>query len=127
MTTQVTMQNIELLKQVIIRGSVRNSVRDSVGDSVGGSVWDSVWNSVGGSVGGFVRDSVRNSVRDSVGAYISSFFNLKKWKYIDHKEGENPFQSYIDLWEKGIVPSFDGKVWRLHGFEGKVIYTYEGE
>jgi hypothetical protein len=68
-------------------------------------------------------DSVRASVWASVGAYISSYFNLDTWKYIKHKKGLNPFQSCIDLWNKGIVPSYDGKVWRLHGKEGKVIWT----
>ena len=33
---------------------------------------------------------------------------------MDHEEGVNPFQSVIDLWNMGLVPSFDGKVWRLH-------------
>jgi len=25
-----------------------------------------------------------------------------------------PFQPLVNLWELGIVPSFDGKIWRLH-------------
>ena len=112
--------------------SVRASVRDSVGDSVWDSVWDSVrdsvWDSVGASVGASVWDSVRDSVRasvwDSVGAYMSSFFDIKKWKYINHKEGENPFQCCIDLWEQGLVPNFDGGKWRLHG-GGRVKILYE--
>jgi hypothetical protein len=66
-------------------------VGDSVWASVGDSVWDSVW------------------------AYISSLFpNIKKWEYIDHAEGVNPFQAGIDLWNMGLVPTFDGKIWRLH-------------
>jgi len=52
---------------------------------------------------------------------MSSFFNLPNWKYINHEEGENPFQPCIDLWERGLVPSFDGKTWRLHGYKGKVV------
>ena len=96
-----TKQDLSLLQKW---DSVRASVRDSVGDSV----WD--------------------SVRYSVGAYISSFFNLKKWKYIDHREGENPFQCCIDLWEKGLVPSFDGKTWRLHaGRKAKIVYEISEE
>ncbi len=68
------------------------------------SVRDSVW------------DSVRASVRDSVWAYIGSLFpNIEKWKYIKYKKGQYPFQSAIDLWKQGLVPSFDGKIWRLHG------------
>jgi hypothetical protein len=81
--------------------------------SVGGSVWSSVWGSVGGSVRG----------------YVSSFFNLQKWKYTEHEEGKNPFQSCIDLWESGFVPSFDGKTWRLHaGKNAKIVYeAIDGE
>jgi hypothetical protein len=119
-----------------VGASVRDSVWDSVGASVGASVWDSVgasvWDSVWASVGASVRDSVRDSVWDSVGAsvwdsvwaYMSSLFpNIKQWKYIEHKKGINPFQSCIDLWNDGFVPSFDGKFWRLHqGKDVKVIY-----
>ena len=77
------------------------------------SVWDSVWDSVG------------DSVWDSVWAYNSSFFILNGWKYTDAIGGINPFQPCIDLWEQGIVPSFDGKTWRLHtkngiAWEGKL-------
>ena len=89
------------------------SVWASVGASVGDSVWASVWDSV--------RDSVWDSVRDSVWAYISSLFpNVKSWKYFESSSG-NPFQSGIDLWRGGYVPSFDGKVWRLHTRNG-VVY-----
>ncbi|MCJ7768665.1 hypothetical protein MUP79_09785 [Candidatus Bathyarchaeota archaeon] len=66
--------------------------------------WASVWDSVG------------DSVRASVGAYIGSLFpNIKKWKYITHEQGEYPFVSASKLWRMGLVPSFDGKTWRLHG------------
>jgi hypothetical protein len=119
---EVTDREIELLKQWgsvrdSVRGSVRGLVWDSVRDSVGGSVWDSVWDSVGGLVWA------------SVGGYISSFFNLQKWKYTEHEEGKNPFQSCIDLWESGFVPSFDGKTWRLHaGKNAKIVYeAIDGE
>jgi len=125
-----------------VRGSVRDSVEDSVWDSVrdsvGGSVWDSVrdsvwdsvWDSVRDSVGDSVRDSVRDSVEDSVWdsvggsvwdsvedsvwAYIGSFFKLSKWKYIKHLPYVYPFQSVVELWNMGLVPTFDGTKWRLH-------------
>jgi len=67
---------------------------DSVGSSVGSSVWDSVWASVG------------------------SLFDIPRdqWKYCEKLTGQGyPFQSAVDLWKLGLVPSFDGKVWRLHG------------
>lgn len=79
------------------------------------SVWDLVWDSV--------RNSVLDSVLDSVGAYIGSLFpNIKKWKYVK-KTKDYPFQSAVDLWKMGLVPSYDGKVWRLHGGKkGKVLW-----
>ncbi len=93
--------------------SVRASVMDSVGASVMDSVWDSVWNSVSASVW--------DSVGASVWAYISSLFpNIKKWKYVSHEDGVNPFKSCIDLWKGGYVPNFDGKTWRLHTKDGIV-------
>jgi hypothetical protein len=125
--------HIELLRKWdSVRVSVRDSVWASVRASVRASVWvsvrDSVWASVRDSVKASVRDSVRVSVRvwdsvwasawDSALAYISSFFTLQEWKYTDAKNGINPFQSCIDLWEMGIVPSFDGNIWRLHTKNG---------
>jgi len=103
--------------------SVWDSVWDSVGDSVRASVWASVRASVWDSVWASVWDSVWDSVGDSIYAYISSLFpNIKKWRGIEHKEGINPFQSGIDLWHMGLVPSFDGKVWRLHkGEKAEVV------
>jgi len=96
-----------------VRDSIWNSVSASVWDSVGASVWDSVWDSVSASVW--------DSVMDSIWAYISSLFpNIKKWKYVNHEDGVNPFQSCIDLWKGGYVPSFDGKTWRLHTKDGIV-------
>ena len=75
------------------------------------------WTSVRASVGTSVRDSVGDSVRDSVWAYVSSFFKIKY---------KHDFSPLIKLWEMGLVPSFDGKVWRLHGGE-KVEILWEGE
>ena len=70
--------------------------------------------------------SVGVSVWDSVGAYMSSLFpNIKKWERIDHEIGVNPFQSAIDLWHRGFVPSFDGKTWRLHsGKNAEIVYLH---
>jgi len=113
---EVTESEIALLKTwdsvlVSVGASVRDSVWASVGDSVWASVWVSVW------------DSVRDSVRDSVGGYISSFFTIENWKYIDHGKNMNPFQSCIDLWSIGLIPSFNGKTWRLHaGKDAKIVF-----
>ena len=112
-----------------------DSVRGSVGGSVGGSVWDSVRGSVGGSVRDSVWDSVGGSVRGSVGGsvrgYIGSFFKLERsqWKYTDKiKTSGYPFQSVVDLWGMGLVPSFDGTTWRLHaGEKAKVVFSIKKE
>jgi len=153
---EVTQQDIDNLKiwdsvRASVWDSVWDSVRTSVGDSVRDSVWDSVWDSVGTSVGDSVResvwdsvgdsvresvresvrdsvwDSVRTSVWDSVWAYSGSLFpNIKKWKHIKHPKGEYPFQSCVDLWKRGFVPSYDGKRWRLHsGEKADIVYTTE--
>ena len=66
------------------------------------------------SVGASVWDSVCSSVWASIGAYTISFFTIDQCKYVKHEKGVNPFQSCIDLYKRGLVPSFDGKIWRLH-------------
>ena len=121
---RITSKHICWLRQI---DSVRDSIGDSVGDSVRDPVWDPVWDSVWDSVRGSVRDSVWgsvwNSMWDSMWAYIGSFFQIKKWRYINHKPGVYPFQPHINLWKQGLVPSYDGKTWRLHGGEyGKVLW-----
>jgi hypothetical protein len=109
----VTEKEIKLLKEWAsvrdsIRASVRALVRDSVRDSVG--------------------NSVRDSVGDSVWAYTSSYFDLKKWKYVNHEPGVNPYQSCIKLWESSLAPSFDGKTWRLHtGEKAKIVFEISKE
>ena len=115
---------------VSVGDSIGASIRDSIGDSIGDSVWDSIRDSIGDSV----RDSVGGSVRGSIWAYIGSFFKIKKWKYIDYKKEPfnkikgYPFQSAVDLWKMGLVPSYDGKIWRLYGLkDGKVQVLWEGK
>jgi len=112
-----------LLKQwVSVKDSARTSVLYSVWDSVGDFVWDFVLNSVLDSIWDSVWDSVRDSgwdiVRDTIRAYTSSFFNIDRWKYVEHGVGSNPYRCMIDLWEMGLVPSFDGEVWRLYSHKG---------
>jgi len=104
--------------------SVSASVRASMG---GASAWPSIWDSVSASIRTSIGASVKASVGDSVGAYISSLFpKIKKWEYIQYEKGKNPFQSCIDLWRAGLVPSFDGEVWRLHaGRDAKVVYELD--
>ena len=91
--------------------------------------WASVWASVRDSVGASVWASVRDSVGDSVGAYQGSLFTkITDWKYVKHESGIYPFQPSVDLWKRGFVPSFDGKIWRLHqGKDMKVVYEIKKE
>ena len=70
--------------------------------------------------------SVGASVWASVRAYTGSFLSLPRsaWKYTENIPGEGyPFQPAVTLWELGLVPSFDGKKWRLHGGpDGRVLW-----
>ena len=143
--TAVTDKDIKLLRQWDSVGdSVGYSVWSSVKDSVRSSVWDSVWSSVGDSVGYSVWSSVKDSVWDSVwdnvgysvgysvensvGAYIGSLFpSIGKWKYKNHEHSQYPFQSAVNLWYRGLVPSFDGKIWRLHSGEKAEVVWEEPE
>jgi len=143
--TAVTDKDIKLLKQWdSVKDSVWNSVRNSVRSSVGYSVWNSVRNSVGYSVWNSVRNSVGYSVWDSVWesvwesvwdsvwnsvwAYIGSLFpSIGKWEYKNHEHSQYPFQSAVNLWYRGLVPSFDGKIWRLHSGEKAEVVWEEPE
>jgi hypothetical protein len=79
--------------------------------------WDSVWDSVLASVGNSVWASVGASVWDSVWGYISSFFNIE-YKF--------DFSSAVKLWESGLVPSFDGTIWRLRsGKNADVVFEWK--
>ena len=91
--------------------SVRRSVWSSVGDSIWNSVSDSIWDSVGDSAEYSIWDSVGDSVWDFIYAYISSFFNI---------DYPHDFSPAIKLWNMGLVPSFDGEIWRLHSYKGIV-------
>ena len=130
---EITDEHIALLKKwdsvgASVGNSVWASVRASVWASVRGSVGASVRNSVGNSVVDSVRDSVvasvwssvRASVGSSVGAYAGSFFK--------HPRGKYPFAPTVKLWEQGLVPSFDGTTWRLHGGKNaKVLFSITAE
>jgi hypothetical protein len=117
--------------------TVRDTVGDAVWDTVGNTVWatardtvgDAVWDTVGDAVRDTVRDTVWDTVRDTVWAtvgdavwaYTGSLFMIEKWG--DYPSGIYPFQPAVDLWKRGLVPSCDGKTWRLHsGEKGEVVY-----
>ena len=126
-TTKVAKSDIILLQEwASVRASVSASVRASVSASVRGSVSASVRGSVSVSVRDSVWDSVRDSVRDSVWDSVGASVWDSVWDYvatffaITHKYDFSPSQK---LWERGLVPSFDGTNWRLHGYKGKILYT----
>lgn len=96
--------------------------------SVWDSVWDSVRDSVRDSVWASVRDSMWASVWASVWAYTGSFFRIPVWKYVEHPKGKYPYQPLVSLWNAGLVPSFDGTTWRLHGEpKAKVLFSITAE
>ena len=95
--------------------SVMASVWASINNSIGASAWASVnasfWASVTASVKASAWASVNASFWDSVWAYIGWIFApiIPNWR------NNYPYQSAVDLWKQGLLPSFDGQIWRLHG------------
>jgi len=128
---KIVKKHLELLREWVSVGasvgvsvgvSVKDSVWASVGDSVGASAWVSVWVSVWASVG--------DSVWDSTWAYVGSLFpKIKTWKYAEKIKAKGyPFNSVVKLWKLGLVPSFDGTNWRLHGGkDAKVLWEGKTE
>jgi len=90
------------------------------------SVWGSVVDTVGNSTWASVRASVGASVWGSIWAYAGSLFRVPRvaWKNTEHIPGDGyPFQPAVDLWHQGLVPSYDGTTWRLHGGpDGRVLW-----
>ncbi len=48
---------------------------------------------------------------------------IHDWEFVDRIDGEYPFQCVIDLLHSGVVPSFDGKQWRISAFDGTRVKT----
>ena len=104
--------------------SARASARASVADSVGASAWARGWASVRASVGASVWASVADSVGASVGASVWAYIGYIFAPVVEAWKERYPFQSAVDLWKLGLVPSYDGSVWRLHGGpRGGILYT----
>jgi hypothetical protein len=116
-----TKRDIEALKQwatvgATVRATVWDTVWATVRDTVGATVWDTVWDTVRATV----WDTVGATVWDTAWAYIGSLFYVWGDSY--------QFQSAIDLWKRGFVPSFDGTTWRLHsGPKAKIVYEWTPE
>jgi len=121
-------KHIRLLKDWIsVKTSVETSVENSVWITTKDSIWDSVRNLIMESIWILTGITTRISVWESTWAYISSMFpKISKWKHIQHEKGKNPFQPCIDLWRAGLVPSFDGKKWRLRaGRDAEIVYELD--
>jgi len=121
-----------------------SKIYDLANDSVCDSITSSTWETAGMFVWNLIRDSIWTLVRrkivspfpipdgfliwdwvfSSARAYMGSLFPcIKKWKYIKHKRGEYPFQSAVDLWKSGLVPSFNGYRWKLYtGKDARVVW-----
>jgi hypothetical protein len=131
---KITEEHTQLVREwdsvwASVRASVGASVWASVGDSVWASVWDSAWDSVWASVWASVGASVWDSVWASAWAYAGTFFNIPRsgWTYTKNIPEGYPFQPDVTLWEMGLVASFDGKTWRLHGGpDGRVLWEGVG-
>jgi hypothetical protein len=127
---KITDEHIQLVREwdsvwASVRASVWGSVVASVGESAWDSVWDSAWDSVWASVGASVGASAWDSVWASVWAYAGTFFNIPRsgWTYTKNIPEGYPFQPAVTLWEMGLVASFDGNKWRLHGGpDGRVLW-----
>jgi hypothetical protein len=113
-SSKVNKKHLKLLEIWI---SVSYSVGDSVWGNVGVRVWDSVWDNVGKSVWESVTASVNASAWDSILAYVGSLY----FPIFTKRDTEYQYQSCVELWKGGFVPSFDGKTWRLHGGEKAAI------
>ncbi len=59
--------------------------------------------------------------------YFLSFFGIKEYPY--KKYEKNPFHAAVELWNLGLIASYDEKTWRLHKMSdnGKVVYEMKGE
>jgi len=114
----VTKEDIENLKEwSAVYNSTNYLVYKAVCELIYDSVDEAVWNLIWDSARDLGKDSAwnlgRGSSRDSICAYVSSFFTTRQ-KY--------NLKPAINLWERGLIPSFDGITWRLYGKDGKLLY-----
>jgi len=112
-------------------GFAYHAVRFTLGGTLYGEVWIAVLCAFDDATEDNVFITVKDSVFDVCSAYTGYLFEpvVEKWKSCPGEdEGLNdyPFQSAVELWKEGLVPSFDGKVWRLHGGY-KADILWEGE
>jgi hypothetical protein len=81
------------------------------------AVWDYIRNAVGNDVCNSILAAGGGRVTNTVWAYVNSIFTNVEEKNV------NTFQAAVDLWKMGLVASFDGIIWRLHGKpNGKILW-----
>jgi hypothetical protein len=149
---EITKDHIRLLKEwssisgftkkaptYIIWLHLRNRTTPSILGSVHNALilqhWSTLLNALAATgskvCGSSKRDNtIMRSIWDAAWAYTGTFFVLPNnvWRINKKDIKEYPFQPCVDLWEQGLVPSFDGKTWRLHGGEdAKVLYEWTPE
>lgn len=68
------------------------------------------------------------SLLAAAAAYVAGlFYNIDKWKYMKNAV-TNPWRPLQTLWYNGYVPSFDGKLWRIHsGPTAKIVDKFTSE
>ena len=93
------------------------SVWESLGESIHNLVLDALHN-VGVNIDFYVTE-VDNSVTDIIEAYVKVGLLLYKYKLCSIECG-------TDLWYQGLIPSYDGTTWRLHGGpKAEVLFEME--
>lgn len=100
--------------------AVRHAVSRSIWSSVGGQVRRNIENAAEDEVGtinwwtsSVSRNNVSRSVSDVIWAYIESLFHSRENQGI--VRGNYRIAAPLALWNMGLIPSFDGAAWMLHG------------
>ena len=107
--------------------AIWDSIGDSFEDRIGRRVYDAVYLCIADDIADFVMDTltdlfdpcdydyqdIQSSIIAFVWAYKASFLKVKL-KY--------DLSPAIKLWNAGFFPSYDGNIWRLHGYNGKVLW-----
>lgn len=91
---------------------VGSPVKDFVYNYLRCSLFHQVWDMIPMHIGN--GDVAWDSILNSIIAYMGSFFNIK------YNIG---VESLNQLWNMGLIPSFDGNTWRLHfGENANVVF-----
>ena len=109
---------VEDIVENYINSSVKIPVIDAVKSNIRIPVRDVLRYSIKKGLSQNINNDIQLSDKEICHCYYSSFFTYPHIK--------NPLQSGIDLWDAGLVPSFDGKTWRLHrGEKADIVYEMD--